>query len=55
MSEFIMIAGERREVPADVVAQGRDAVEAWHRAQLAPAKAAKGQAATTTTSTPTEG
>lgn len=34
MSERIIIAGEPVDIPAEVVAEGRDAVAAWYRAEL---------------------
>lgn len=37
MPEFIVVNGERREVPAEIVAQGRRAVAAWHAQQKKPA------------------
>lgn len=32
--EYILIKGERVQVPPDVVSEGREAVAAWHAAQL---------------------
>lgn len=40
MPEFVIVNGEPREVPAEVVADSRDAVAAWHAQQLKSAPSA---------------
>lgn len=44
--EYILIKGERVQVPPDVVSEGREAVAAWHAAQL------KGATSSPTTTAP---